>query len=104
MASKVGLGRAGYERLERGTRRLTLSEALRICEVFGARIDDLLSGERWPTRPAWSADRWRPSGHVTVDSPCVGALFDFYRERGISDQEAADDLDEVLFHVQMVGS
>lgn len=45
MAEKIGVSRASYIEIEKGTKELTVSQANKIAEIFNISLDELISGK-----------------------------------------------------------
>ncbi len=45
VAEKIGVSRASYIEIEKGTKELTLSQANKIAEIFNVSLDELISGK-----------------------------------------------------------
>jgi transcriptional regulator with XRE-family HTH domain len=48
VAAKIGVSRASYIEIEKGTKELTLSQANKIAEIFNISLDELISGKIKP--------------------------------------------------------
>lgn len=46
VAEKIGVSRASYIEIEKGTKELTLSQANKIAEIFNVSLEELLSGKK----------------------------------------------------------
>ena len=45
VAKKIGVSRASYIEIEKGAKELTVSEAIKIAEIFNISLEELIAGK-----------------------------------------------------------
>ena len=64
VADHLGINRATYTQMENGNRKITVEDIVRLCELYGVSMDDLINGRVGKESMAMS--RWKENGKIRL--------------------------------------